>query len=43
MLAYNMAIPPNVRALVLGRTPNPGDMLTKMAFRPSSPTALRIA
>ncbi len=32
MLAYNMTIPAKVRALVVDRTPNPGDMLTKMAI-----------
>lgn len=32
MLAFNMAVPPQVRAMVLDRTPNPGDLLPQLAM-----------
>jgi len=32
MLAYNMVIPARVRAAVVGRTPNPGDLLPKLSL-----------
>jgi len=32
MLAFNMMVPPRVRAGVLSRTPNPGDMLPRLAL-----------
>ena len=31
MLAYNMVVPARIRAAVISRTPNPGDLLAKLA------------